>query len=409
MGKILDNQRAWLELASSRHDARRIILHIHRNPSTGVWAIMKNLIREQNKIPGVLSILAIPADSDWMRSNYCDELQTLDLPYIVSLVPKLFGTGAFFLSILVNPLRRWLKHIRHAYPETEIIVHSHSAWLTGGYLPLPKVDKFGLIATFHGIADDNRLRNIWWLGVAHRFLAQRLFQSGAILSSVSRETAWRAEEIFQIPQNTFAVIPNGMTFPESSGKKNRVKQQRLVVGHVGQMHPGKGWRLLLEAVDQLHQEGLDIRLLLAGAGEDADLANQEASKRKEYVQFLGLVQNAGERLIPQLDVLVLATWSEGMPMSIIEAFAAGVPVIATAVGGIPEMVEDEVNGILIERNSTAIAQALRKYFFDPNLVLRLRNGALKTFSEKFEISQVVRRYSSLYDLAINSDFGRKGR
>lgn len=371
--------------------------------------MMKNLVREQNNIPGVLSILAIPADINWMRSKYCDELQNLDLPYIVSPVPKLFGTGAFFLSILVNPLRRWLKHIRHAFPEVEIIVHSHSAWLTGGYLPLPKVDKFGLVATFHGIADDYRLRNTWWLSVAHRFLAQRLYQSGAILSSVSRETACRAEEIFLIPQNTFAVIPNGMSSPQSMKRKDRAKQERCVVGHVGQMHPGKGWRLLLEAIDQLHHEGLEIQLLLAGAGEDADLANQEASKRKEYVQFLGLVQNAGERLIPQLDVLVLATWSEGMPMSIIEAFAAGVPVIATAIGGIPEMVEDEMNGILIERNSTAIVQALRRFFFDPNLALHLQLGAIKTFGEKFEISQVVRRYSSLYDLAIKSDFGRKGQ
>lgn len=402
MDILLDSQKSWTELASASEEVKRVVLHVHRNPSTGVWTMMKHLVREQNKIPGMLSILGIPADREWCRSAYRDELLQLELPYALAHVPKLFGTGAFLLSIVSNPVRRWMKQIRHAFPDADLVLHSHSAWLTGGYLPLPMRGRTAIVATFHGIADDHRLRKIWWLGKAHRFLAQRLYHSQAILTAVSTDTAVRAEDIFGIARNAFTVIPNGMTCPNISSAKRVSKNEALLVAHVGQMHHGKGWRILLEAVDRLRREGKNVQLVLAGKGEDAELAREEAMKRKEYVRFLGIVPNAAESLIPQIDVLVLATWSEGMPMSVIEAFAAGIPVVATAVGGIPEMVEDNINGFIIERNPDSIAEVLNRFLLDPQLGARLRIGALKTFQSKFEISKVISKYETLYNAALRS-------
>ena len=362
---------------------------------------MKNLVREQNKSSGVMSVLGLPVDRDWRRSAYKDELMKPDLPYILTTVPKMFGTGAFIWSIASNPLRKWMEQIHHAFPEAELVLHSHSAWLTGGYLPLPMNNKTAIVATFHGIADDHRLRKLWWLRKAHTFLAQRLYHSHAVLTAVSNETAVRAENIFGIPDSAFTVIPNGMPCPDLSVPKVVSKCRAFLVGHVGQLHHGKGWRLLLEAVDRLRQDGRDIQLVLAGKGQDAELAREEALKRDGYVHFLGVVQNASECLIPQLDALVLATWSEGMPMSIIEAFAAGVPVLATPVGGIPEMLEDNVNGFLVERNPDSIAKKLCLLQGDPELVVRLKEGAMQTFKSKFEISRVVAQYEQLYDTALH--------
>lgn len=396
-----DNQINLLQLASVNKRVKRLILHVHRNPSTGVWTMMKNLVREQNKSSGVMSVLGLPVDRDWRRSAYKDELMKSDLPYILTTVPKMFGTGAFIWSIASNPLRKWMEQIHHAFPEAELVLHSHSAWLTGGYLPLPMNNKTAIVATFHGIADDHRLRKLWWLRKAHTFLAQRLYHSHAVLTAVSNETAVRAENIFGIPDSAFTVIPNGMPCPDLSVPKVVSKCRAFLVGHVGQLHHGKGWRLLLEAVDRLRQDGRDIQLVLAGKGQDAELAREEALKRDGYVHFLGVVQNASECLIPQLDALVLATWSEGMPMSIIEAFAAGVPVLATPVGGIPEMLEDNVNGFLVERNPDSIAKKLCLLQGDPELVVRLKEGAMQTFKSKFEISRVVAQYEQLYDTALH--------
>lgn len=401
MSTLLDCNESWAKLATSKEGIKQVIIHVHRNPSTGEWTMMKHLAYEQNKRSGVLSILGIAADQDWCSGTYRDELQQLNVPYILAGVPKLFGTGAFLLFIISNPVRKWMRQIRKAFPDAELVVHSHSAWRTGGFLPLPTKGRTAIIATFHGIADDHRLRNVWWLRKAHRFLAQRLYRSSAVLTSVSKETTVRAEEIFGIPHNEFFVVFNGIPALDISKTKAESKKTELLVGHVGQMHHGKGWRLLLEAVDRLRGEGKNIQLVLAGEGQDTELAQAQALKRKEYVRFLGIFPNAAERLIPQLDVLVLATWSEGMPMTVIEAFAAGVSVVATPVGGIPEMVEDNVNGLIIERNVDAIVEALKRFLSDSQLSSRLGSNALKTFQSTFEISRVASEYAKVYDAALN--------
>jgi glycosyltransferase involved in cell wall biosynthesis len=157
---------------------------------------------------------------------------------------------------------------------------------------------------------------------------------------------------------------------------------------------------LLEAVDRLRARGLPVEMIMAGKGQDEEQARVAAVQRHDYVRFLGLVPNAGRTVIPNLDVLVLATWSEGMPMSIVEAFATGVPVIATAVGGIPEMLTDGVNGLLIERSATAIELAIERLLKEPELRERLGRGAYATFEERFKIDKIVARYNEVYAKAL---------
>jgi glycosyltransferase involved in cell wall biosynthesis len=166
------------------------------------------------------------------------------------------------------------------------------------------------------------------------------------------------------------------------------------------MHPGKGWHLLLEAVDSLHKRGFPIHLTLAGAGVEAEQARIVATKRSAYVRYLGMVREAGRTVIPQLDALVLATWSEGMPMSIVETFAAAVPVLATPVGGIPEMLADGVNGLSIERNAQSIETAIERLVTEAGLRGRLARGARATFEERFEINNIVARYNKVYERAL---------
>jgi glycosyltransferase involved in cell wall biosynthesis len=391
---------AWPELEAAAVGAKRVILHVHRNPNTGVWAMMKNLSREQSKEPGVLSIMGIMADRDWIASSYLAELREWGRPCLFTKVPKLFGTGAYLLFVASNPLRDWTRRLYQVFPDAEVIIHSHSAWMMGAFFPLPHRARAAVVTTFHGIADDHRLRTVWWLRTAHRFLAQRLYRSGSTLTAVSHETTERAESIFGIPQAAFEVVPNGMPGPDISPVAPLPRSSGLLVGHVGQMHPGKGWHLLLEAVDRLRGRGFSVELVLAGKGPDEEKARAAAIERPDYVRFLGLVSNAGRTVIPQLDALVLATWSEGMPMSMVEAFAAGVPVIATAVGGIPEMLTDGVNGLLIERNADSIAKAVERLLTEPCLRARLKQGALATFHQHLEIERVVQRYDHTYARAL---------
>jgi glycosyltransferase involved in cell wall biosynthesis len=390
----------WKVLTANAPRIRRIILHVHRNPSTGVWAMMKNLTREQSKEPGVLSFMGVMADRSWIASGYMNELCHWDTPCLFAQVPKMFGTGAYLYCMASNPLRGWMRRLHVVFENAEVIVHSHAAWMTGGFFPVPQRRKSGFVTTLHGIADDHRLRNTWWLRCAHRFLSKRLCGSGSVLTAVSHDTTERAEAILGIPTSRFEVVYNGMPRPDLSGLGTPPKTLGLRVGHVGQMHPGKGWHLLLEAVDSLHKRGFPIHLTLAGAGVEAEQARIVATKRSAYVRYLGMVREAGRTVIPQLDALVLATWSEGMPMSIVEAFAAAVPVLATPVGGIPEMLADGVNGLSIERNAQSIETAIERLVTEAGLRGRLARGARATFEERFEINNIVARYNKVYERAL---------
>ena len=393
------DQEYLADLASHGREIRRVILHVHRNASTGVWSLMRHLAREQNRMPGVLAILGIPADREWLAGEYRLELRESRAPHLIARVPKVFGTGAFLWSIVTNPVRGWIEQLLRSFPKAEIVLHSHSAWLTGGYLPIARVERVRVVATFHGVADEHRLKAVWWLSRAHRFLARRLLRSEAILTAVSSETAAKAERLLGLPEEAFAIVPNGLPCRVLSREPAQARTGGLVIGHVGQMHQGKGWRLLLEAVDVLRSRGQAVRLVLAGSGKDAELARQAAATRPEYVQYLGAVPNAGETLIPSLDVLVLATWSEGLPMSVIEAFAAGVPVVATEVGGLPEMLRDGENGFFIARTVDSIVEVVSRFLRDPELCARLGRGALATFKEQYEISRVLEGYAALYESA----------
>lgn len=389
----------FIEHLSAKRDCKRIVVHVCRNPGTGVWAMMKALTEYQLQQPGQVAALGVLAGRTWPQV-YWDELQCETLPYLCARVPYHSATIAYLAFILESPVRRWYRTISGKMPRAEIILHFHSAWMTGGFFPLPANDRLGIVSTFHGIADDHRLQRIWWLRTAHRLLAQRLYRSNAILTAVSRQTTVSAERIFDIPDSAFHIIPNGLPNNASHQIKLESANSEFTIGHVGQMHEGKGWHLLLAAVDQLRQYGSSVKLLLAGAGQDSERVQAAAEERSDYVRFLGYVPNAAQIVMPRLDVLVLATWSEGMPMSIIEAFAAGVPVLATQVGGIPEMIEDGVNGLFIERNIDSIRQGLERLLYEPGLVERLREGARRTFLEKFNISAVAAAYDRVYDQAL---------
>lgn len=102
-------------------------------------------------------------------------------------------------------------------------------------------------------------------------------------------------------------------------------------------------------------------------------------------------------LIPQLDCLVLASWSEGMPMAIVEAFRAGVPVLASKIGGLPEMIRPGMNGEFIERAVDSIVVALRKMIADREYYQKLAQGAYSFFEQNYAIEHVVSRYGELYE------------
>jgi glycosyltransferase involved in cell wall biosynthesis len=118
---------------------------------------------------------------------------------------------------------------------------------------------------------------------------------------------------------------------------------------------------------------------------------------QDNILFLG-TRNDIPRLLSMLDIFVLCSLSEGLPLTILEAMAAGKPIVASAVGGIPEVIDHGIDGILIPSDdSDRLAEAISELLHDDKKRDDMGEKARKKFEERFTIQTMVERYEELYE------------
>jgi glycosyltransferase involved in cell wall biosynthesis len=178
-----------------------------------------------------------------------------------------------------------------------------------------------------------------------------------------------------------------------------VQAQGLLVGTVGRLHPQKGFASLLAAVARVRERLPAIRLLLVGGGAlRRDLvARAEALGLAEVVIFAGSRGDVPE-ILAALDLFVLPSLWEGLPNAVLEAMAAGLPVVATAAGGTPEVVVDGETGLLVPPGDvTALAEAIERLLRDPGLRRKMGEAGRKRVEGHFTIEQTVAQTVALYE------------
>ncbi|HED03563.1 MAG TPA: glycosyltransferase family 1 protein [Candidatus Fraserbacteria bacterium] len=163
--------------------------------------------------------------------------------------------------------------------------------------------------------------------------------------------------------------------------------------------PGKGFSELLQAAAQLASESRPIVWLIAGEGPLRPWLERKIRERNlNWVRLLGYQSDLAP-LMASVDCFVLPSYREGTPRTISEAMAAGLPVIATRIDGIPEQVEEGVNGLLIEpRQTEPLAEAIRRLACDGPLCRRMGRAGrerAKAFSLSVMIAQLDRLYQEL--------------
>jgi glycosyltransferase involved in cell wall biosynthesis len=161
---------------------------------------------------------------------------------------------------------------------------------------------------------------------------------------------------------------------------------------VGRLRAPKDFATLVRAM-----AGLEARLRIAGDGPDRPALEAEIDRLGlTNVELLGTRQDVPE-LLARSDVFVLASHSEGLPMSVLEAMAAGLPVVASAVGGVPELVVDGETGVLVPPGaSAALASALSRLVADPGLRDRLGAAGRQRAEHEFSLERFEREHLELY-------------
>lgn len=273
------------------------------------------------------------------------------------------------------------------------VVHTHGyrADLLGG-LVARRADT-PWISTGHGFAGgDLKNRFYEWLqirswGRADAVVAvSRTIRERMVLEGVSRDrtlvlpSAWAPKRLLDRVQARARLgIPEG----------------QFTVGWVGRLSREKGADIFLDALADLREEPMAASIIGDGAERSA-LASQSAELGLGgRIRWHGMVPGASE-LLAAFDALVLSSRTEGTPIVLLEAVAAGVPVVATAVGGIPDMFHPSDLLLVPSENPVRIAEGLRAIRQDPAAAISRAAAARKTLYTRFELDAWLRAHVALY-------------
>jgi glycosyltransferase involved in cell wall biosynthesis len=227
--------------------------------------------------------------------------------------------------------------------------------------------------------------------------ALRLADAVVVLARCELE-AYRA---FVADQYVVA-IPNAVDGAPFAALAQRPAESRstLRLAYMGRLARGKGLDELLLGIELARAQGTRARLAIAGSGPEEPRLRRLAERYglRDDVVFVGPVR--GDRklaLLAAADVAVLPSYSEGLPVALLEGMAAGLPVIATPVGGIPDVVTDGVHGVLIApRDAQAIARAIAQLAADRRLLARMGAAARARVTGAYSVPQFAARFGRLY-------------
>lgn len=304
---------------------------------------------------------------------------------------ELCRTSAFDIG-MVRALARVLR-------ERQVdMVHTH-AWgtLVEGWLAARLA---GVPHVIHGEHGTMELRP---LNVRlQRFLWKRIDR----LLSVSNELAGRMTGRVGIPREQIEGIPNGVDidrFGQLSQSAARsalsLSPDAFVVVAIGRLVPVKNYPLLIDAARALSAAHASTQILVAGDGP----LREEVERRiagaglQNVVRLLGVRSDTPE-LLAAADAFALTSWSEGMSNTILEAMAARRPVVATRVGGNPELVEDGATGMLVSpEDPRELTAALLRLARDPESAERMGSSGRTRAERNFSVSGMIDRYTALYE------------
>lgn len=216
-----------------------------------------------------------------------------------------------------------------------------------------------------------------------------------------------------VDERQITMIPNGVDterfHPPSDSEVSRFRSklglpEKWLLTYTGKLNQGKGLKVLLEAWQELAGRSQDLHLVLVGSGsgqylscEDELRAYVQENSLGQRVTFTGYVDNVEEYLMAS-DAFVLPSRSEGLPLSLVEAMACGLPCIGTTVGGIPDFVTDGENGILVAAgDSGALKDEIWRLYSDDGKARKMGQQARATVQQGFSMEAVAEAHVETFE------------
>ncbi len=222
-----------------------------------------------------------------------------------------------------------------------------------------------------------------------------------------------------VPAGRCLILENGIDTGEFQRTLTRCEakerfglpRDRFIIGAAGRLSGEKGFDILVQAADRLLADGLDLEVLIVGDGDERAALDKRVKQlgRSDRIRLLGYRSDLPD-LYQAMDAFAVCSYREGLPNVLLEAMAVETPVVATRVAGIPQVIRNEENGLLVEPGSISELQmALARLYQQPDLRARLSRSGRDTVEGRYSFAARMDRLRHLYDqlLGRNGD-GRLG-
>ena len=270
--------------------------------------------------------------------------------------------------------------------------HVHTHYASGVALIVARTFPVTMSATFHGPAEfedtaDFQLAekvgaSLFSCAISHYGLSRLMYASA--------HSEWPKLEL----------TPLGVDTAEFAPRPFRENPPAFEILSVGRLAAVKGQQVMIAAVDRVAREGRKIRLRLAGEGPDRAELEREVERRglSRVVAFEGnLDQDRLRAVYRESDTFVLSSFAEGLPVVLMEAMAMEIPCIATWIAGVPELIRDGVDGLLVAPGDAAsLARAIVRLMSDAALQRRLGQSGRQRILEGYDVAANVRRLGEVF-------------
>ena len=306
----------------------------------------------------------------------------------------------------LNPLSNIIEAYKLLKKYEFDLVHTHGYRADVLGIILSRLTGLPVVSTCHGFISNDF--NLKLYNKLDRYLLRYADRIMAVSDGIKNDLIKSG-----INEKRIAMIQNAV---ELNGKKKLFSQNRkakrqlfnihekeFVAGYIGRLSEEKGVKYLIEAHTLLTESGAQVKMLIIGDGpqkkELEDLAKDAGSEGS--VMFTGF-QNEIESWLPAMDVFVLPSLTEGTPMALLEAMAGGIPVVATAVGGVPQVVDSEKNGILVSPGKPEeIKNAIHVLYKNETLRNSISKEAQETIRKKYDVKDWVNKIETEYSKVLN--------
>lgn len=311
------------------------------------------------------------------RSKNTADLEKAGIPVIY-----LDKKGRFDISFF----KRLRKVVRDNSPD---VIHTHL-----GAIKYVAIASFGLkkhiVHTVHSVAQQE-------CGRVSKILNKIFIKFKKVtLVGLSHIVAQTIHEVYRLPLEQIPVVFNGVPLETCRVKNDWSLHRPISIAHVAGFRPVKNHIELIGAIKLLIERGYEVRLFLYGDGEERERIEQCISQNQlqESVVLCGFCDDVASYL-QESDLFVLPSLYEGISISVIEAMGTGLPVVASAVGGIPDMITDGEDGLLCEPTAESIAEKIGKLIDDHELRSRLGQKAIQS-AERFSAASMLEGYLEIY-------------